>query len=705
MTGRRNAAVAIIAALGASTAFAYVRSTVSGGASTPPLFQSAPESIRFFVEETVAPDLRNADNRPVISPSSDPLAALQAALDAWSGLSGSALNFEPLQTTSAGADSFDGRNVFVFSDTPETRSLSLGALAVTVLRVEPTGRITDADVIFNPNVRPGNNQIPFSTDLALNTVDLQGAATHAVGLAAGAGLNPVIGSALYPFADQASPDRRKLSSDDLAFARQVYPAPDAPNDLAEITGQVMAEGVPAGGVLVSAIAADDGVVVSSLSALDDGTYRIRVPAAPQARYRVYAEALDGPVLPRNIQDLDISKFRTDVRPRFFGGNQRPIDIDLRPGQSAVADFNLSVDVAALQIGTIGLDDPGGSGAPRRLTEGAVEMTAGRAYDLLLSGVGIDRSLGIGEIRLMAPDLRVRPGSVRVDPVLTVRGAPVVRLTVDVGARSERHTGSIALVRSRAMDVYTGALLIEPQRPAISDNGVVNAADFLSGAVSPGMIATIFGSAMGPDDPGVQATEFDPATGKLPTELAGVSMLVDGIPAPLFFVLNRQANFQIPFEASGAGSVEIVVLFDGLESAPISIPVASSSPALFALAGGAGQVVALLPDGTVGAPENPAQRGGFVTLFATGHGALTDAPMTGAPAGASPLSRLVGLTVEIGGVEVAPEDLLFAGLAPGFVGLVQINVRLADDLPAGDAVTIRIHIDGVASRADTSIAIR
>ena len=88
-----------------------------------------------------------------------------------------------------------------------------------------------------------------------------------------------------------------------------------------------------------------------------------------------------------------------------------------------------MDVAALKIETIGLDEPGGSGKPALLTEGPIELTAGRSYDLLLAGRGIDRSLGIGEIRLLAPGINIRQGSVRVDPVFTLRGAPVVRLTV------------------------------------------------------------------------------------------------------------------------------------------------------------------------------------------------------------------------------------------------------------------------------------
>ena len=154
-----------------------------------------------------------------------------------------------------------------------------------------------------------------------------------------------------------------------------------------------------------------------------------------------------------------------------------------------------------------------------------------------------------------------------------------------------------------MDAYTGAILIEPEYPQISENGVVNAASFQPGPVSPGMLASVFGGAMGPAEPGLAATEFDPSTGRLPTSLASVIVTFDGVPAPLFFVLDRQLNVQVPFEVRGRQTVEVIVRTDSLESAPFTVPVAEARPALFALQGGTGQVVAVLPDGSINTPAN------------------------------------------------------------------------------------------------------
>ena len=267
---KRGASAAIGLMLCGSAAFAYIRTTVSGGASTPFLFQENPESIQLHVEDVVAPDMRNADNRPVISPTSEPLIALQAALDAWTDLPNSRIRFEPLMQTSASVDMFDETNVFVFTDTPETRSITVGALNVTRLNVERDGRILGRRISsFNPK-RPARQTIRSVLDRprGQHHRPARRRGHSPLGLALGAGKNPVIGSALYPFAELSSNQIiGKLSSDDLAFARQVYPSDDAPEDLAEISGVVTADGETAGGVMVTAIAPQRGVLVSTLSAL------------------------------------------------------------------------------------------------------------------------------------------------------------------------------------------------------------------------------------------------------------------------------------------------------------------------------------------------------------------------------------------------------------------------------------------------------
>ena len=65
-------------------------------------------------------------------------------------------------------------------------------------------------------------------------------------------------------------------------------------------------------------------------------------------------------------------------------------------------------------------------------------------------------------------------------------------------------------------------------------GVLSAASFQGGGVSPGLIVTIFGQKIGPD-PLVSATVG--ADLKFPTTVAETRVLFNGVPAPLIYVFS------------------------------------------------------------------------------------------------------------------------------------------------------------------------
>jgi uncharacterized protein (TIGR03437 family) len=67
-----------------------------------------------------------------------------------------------------------------------------------------------------------------------------------------------------------------------------------------------------------------------------------------------------------------------------------------------------------------------------------------------------------------------------------------------------------------------------------------------------------------------------------------------------------------------------------------------------------------------------------------------------------LSGLKGVpAVTIGGL---PAFVSFAGLAPGFIGLYQVNVQVPQGVAAGDAVPVVLSIGATASNPVT-IAVR
>jgi uncharacterized protein (TIGR03437 family) len=98
-------------------------------------------------------------------------------------------------------------------------------------------------------------------------------------------------------------------------------------------------------------------------------------------------------------------------------------------------------------------------------------------------------------------------------------------------------------------------------------------------------------------------------------------------------------------------------------------------------------------------SNPVTAGtGFIQIYCTGLGAVTNQPRDGAVAPASPLAETTAApVVTIGGVTV---PVYYSGLAPGFVGLYQVNAGLPANIPAGEAVPVVVTIGGVASNTVT-----
>ncbi len=233
--------------------------------------------------------------------------------------------------------------------------------------------------------------------------------------------------------------------------------------------------------------------------------------------------------------------------------------------------------------------------------------------------------------------------------------------------------------------FTATAIAGGVQPAVPSNGIVNGAGFDSAvaALSPGAIASIFGANLSHAPPsGVQPGPV-PGTDSLALVSNGTRVTFDGVPAPLFFVSPGQLNVQVPFELAGRSSALVVVILSGTASLPVPVSLLPASPALFTVnSSGKAAAVALNQDGVLNSAANGAARGSVIQLFATGLGAVTPGVATGRLAPGSPLpavSREIP-TVTVGGIPAVVE---FSGLAPGFVGLWQVNARVPEGVAAGE----------------------
>ena len=232
-----------------------------------------------------------------------------------------------------------------------------------------------------------------------------------------------------------------------------------------------------------------------------------------------------------------------------------------------------------------------------------------------------------------------------------------------------------------------ALVVYGLLPPGSGNlGISDAASGDPNAIAPGSIVSIYGQGLAQT-----ATVADQYPLPQPI-LAGASVTMNGWPAPIFFASPGQLNVQVPFEVSG--QVTVVVSVNGVPVNSGSITVNGTGPGIFLLA--QGRAAALNTDYSINNSSNPAPVGGAVSLFVTGLGAMSPALATGAPAGGNGSSTSAqGVTATIGGQAAT---VIFAGGAPGYAGLDQVNVMIPQLAP-GD-YPIQIFAGSAASNSAT-----
>jgi uncharacterized protein (TIGR03437 family) len=186
---------------------------------------------------------------------------------------------------------------------------------------------------------------------------------------------------------------------------------------------------------------------------------------------------------------------------------------------------------------------------------------------------------------------------------------------------------------------------------------------------------------------------------LPKQLGGASVKIGGVDAPLHFIGPFQINAQVPFEVP-PGATEIVVTLDGAEGSSLGAVVNPAGPGLFtASLDGRGPGIFLhSADFSPVSPSSPARRGEVILIYGTGFGAVVPSVESGAAGPANPLASAVSsVSVQIGGRE---STVSFAGLAPGFAGLYQINVRVPPDATPGPDVPVVVTAGGVLSNTVT-----
>jgi len=355
--------------------------------------------------------------------------------------------------------------------------------------------------------------------------------------------------------------------------------------------------------------------------------------------------------------------------------------------------------------SVGAEDAGqGASVPLAISfssEG--ERVVGLQFELVFDGSALSLASVTGDaVRTSGKSLYVAPLASNRTRFLVwefnqdpISDGTLVNLFVNIQAGATLGVSQIKLEAALASDADGNPLTLTTSDGSVTiqsapgsallTDGVLNGGSLLSGAVAPGEIVTIMGAGIGP-----------PA-------LAKASITFEGLSAPIIYAGSDQINAVVPFGIAGHSSVEMQVANSSGAPTTLVVPAASAAPAIFTLTGnGAGPGAILNQDSTVNSPDNPAERGSIIVLFATGAG-QTDPPGADGTFPTTVLPKpLLPVSVTVGG---ASADILYAGAAPELIsGVLQVNCRVPAQIDAGNAVPVVLRV-GDAISPPVTVAVR
>jgi uncharacterized protein (TIGR03437 family) len=257
-------------------------------------------------------------------------------------------------------------------------------------------------------------------------------------------------------------------------------------------------------------------------------------------------------------------------------------------------------------------------------------------------------------------------------------------------QQQQHAFLLTPVTPPTINAVVGGGLHEPPVNSISANGLFTV--FGTGFADPSVMQNVTGS--------------DLMNNALPTNLANTCVEGGTVRWGLIYVSATQINAVAdPLATSGTVPVSVITncgLANETPTAPFTVPVAGETPQFFF---GAGNEIAAVEatganDGAAITPATPAHAGDILTAYGTGWGATTPAAVVGSLAAAG--ADITGqYTLTVGGKTAV---VSYAGLAPTFAGLYQINFTVPSGQTAGNQPIV-LTVGGVATPTGAFLAVQ
>jgi uncharacterized protein (TIGR03437 family) len=237
-------------------------------------------------------------------------------------------------------------------------------------------------------------------------------------------------------------------------------------------------------------------------------------------------------------------------------------------------------------------------------------------------------------------------------------------------------------------------------------GVVNAASLqpVTASVAPGELLVLYGT-------GLAASTVITQGGQVfPPSLNNVTVTMNGVNAPIYFVSSTAISVAVPWELASnqTALVDIQVNNNGSKSNVVQVYQTDAAPGSFSVgANGIGYAAATHASGSLITTGNPVQPGETIALYVTGLGTVTPTVANGAvgpstpPLSTSDVFNAGNLEVDFNDYATGDSGLgtiTYAGLAPTLSGLYQINVTVpSTGLTAGH----NLYVEMLTDAADSS----
>jgi uncharacterized protein (TIGR03437 family) len=252
------------------------------------------------------------------------------------------------------------------------------------------------------------------------------------------------------------------------------------------------------------------------------------------------------------------------------------------------------------------------------------------------------------------------------------------------------TATVAyVITSSGLSIINLSPVPPSSRPVPNQKGTVNLGSYQT-AIAPNGLISIFGQNL--------ATSAVAANTPLPLVLGGSCVTLNNVALPLFMASPTQINAQVP-PGTAAGNFPLVVRSIANQAASASQQVSISKYAPAVLVDPTGQILLYHADGSYVSKQNPANRDEPLVMYAVGLGATTGGAVTaGTPSPAKPLAVSPTAAVYFGDPSWVQAAIIvdFAGLAPGMIGIYQLNLRVPGFHISGDALLVTITAGGVSS---------